>query len=242
MTIIGWVSAGITSVVACKLALKKYKKVKLFYLHINTHHKDNFRFIRDCEKWYGQEIIVRQHKKYKTQFDVFRDKGWIKNRGGAPCTMSLKKELRFQIEKEVEWTSQVFGYEYDKKQIQRAENFALEYEYTNPLFPLIETKLNKNDCAKILELNKIEIPEMYKMGFLNNNCIGCVKGGLNYWIKIRKYFPEEFEEMCQVEEELNFQVFKKYKLSELPKQAKGGQQPPVTGDCGIFCTPEIFDI
>lgn len=32
---------------------------------------------------------------------------------------------------------------------------------------------------------------MYDLGYANNNCIGCVKGGIGYWNKIRIDFPEE---------------------------------------------------
>ena len=31
------------------------------------------------------------------------------------------------------------------------------------------------------------------MGYNNNNCIGCIKGGMGYWNKIRVDFPEVFE-------------------------------------------------
>ena len=36
-------------------------------------------------------------------------------------------------------------------------------------------------------------PLMYDLGYPNNNCIGCVKGGMGYWNHIRKDFPEVFE-------------------------------------------------
>lgn len=48
----------------------------------------------------------------------------------------------------------------------------------------------------------IEIPAMYKMGYNNNNCIGCVKGGMGYWNKIRKDFPEVFNRMAVIEREV----------------------------------------
>ena len=50
---VGWWSAGITSAVACKIALEMYENVRLYYIKIGTAHKDNERFMADCEKWYG---------------------------------------------------------------------------------------------------------------------------------------------------------------------------------------------
>jgi hypothetical protein len=52
----------------------------------------------------------------------------------------------------------------------------------------------------------IEIPAMYKMGYNNNNCIGCVKGGMGYWNKIRKDFPEVFNRMAVIEREVGCNV------------------------------------
>ena len=38
---------------------------------------------------------------------------------------------------------------------------------------------------------------MYKLGYKNNNCIGCVKGQAGYWNKIRKDFPDVFDQMSK---------------------------------------------
>ena len=42
---------------------------------------------------------------------------------------------------------------------------------------------------------------MYDMGYPNNNCIGCVKGGMGYWNHIRKDFPEVFDSRAKLERE-----------------------------------------
>jgi hypothetical protein len=41
---------------------------------------------------------------------------------------------------------------------------------------------------------------MYRLGYHNANCIGCVKGGAGYWNKVRRDFPADFEEMARIEE------------------------------------------
>jgi len=55
---IGWFSCGITSAVACKMAVEQYGKenVKLFYIGIESAHADNDRFISECEKWMGVKV------------------------------------------------------------------------------------------------------------------------------------------------------------------------------------------
>jgi len=41
---------------------------------------------------------------------------------------------------------------------------------------LIDNDLSKENCLAIIDRAGIEIPMMYKLGYNNNNCIGCVKG------------------------------------------------------------------
>lgn len=67
--IVGWWSAGVTSAVACKMALEMYDNVELYYIHIDTANKDNERFKRECEEWYGCKIHTLKSDKFKYQFD-----------------------------------------------------------------------------------------------------------------------------------------------------------------------------
>jgi len=43
--VIGWFSCGITSSVACKIAIELYNNVELFYIETGSAHPDNERFI-----------------------------------------------------------------------------------------------------------------------------------------------------------------------------------------------------
>ena len=115
--IIGWFSCGVTSAVACKLAIEEYGKenVRLFYIEIDSAHEDNERFIADCEKWLDIKVERRRCKKYKDQFEVVEIAKYVNFPTGAMCTKVLKKDVRKAIEKEFEYEGQIFGFEYDKK-------------------------------------------------------------------------------------------------------------------------------
>lgn len=52
---IAWFSCGITSAVACKLAILNDSEVEPVYIEIDSAHPDNERFIADCELWYGKK-------------------------------------------------------------------------------------------------------------------------------------------------------------------------------------------
>ena len=120
--IIAWWSAGVTSAVATKLAIDEYgvDNVIPIYFHIGSAHEDNARFKAECEEWYGREIITESAAKYDDQFDVIRKDKYVNGPGGARCTLVLKKRVRQRIEKERQYDGQVFGFEYSKKEINRA--------------------------------------------------------------------------------------------------------------------------
>lgn len=253
--VISWWSGGITSAVACRLALEKYKNVKLVYIETGSHHEDSLRFKKDCEKWYGVEISTILNNKYENVIDVILSTKYVNGAGGARCTKELKKDVRLKYEKTINITNQVWGYEFDAKEINRAIRTQEQYPNTNPLFPLIENKLTKNECAGIVTGAGIELPIMYKLGYNNNNCIGCVKGGKGYWNKIRIDFPKVFEEMAQAEREVNASCLKKeigkdadgkaitakLFLDELnPKD--GNPTEMVLPECGLFCQVEFSHI
>ncbi len=247
--IVAWWSAGITSAVACKMALEMYDNVKLYYIHIDSAHPDNERFKTDCENWYGQKIETLKSRKYKDQFDVIEKRRMFNSPTGALCTFELKKEVRFDFERLNEINlfnnqpilNQVWGFEYDRHQINRAIRFGQQYAYTNPLFPLIEKGLSKDNCAGLLISVGVELPAMYILGFTNNNCIGCVKGGKGYWNKIRVIFPQFFNKMKKHERMVGHSCINGTFLDELDPNA-GRMKKEVMPNCGIICEVELADL
>jgi 3'-phosphoadenosine 5'-phosphosulfate sulfotransferase (PAPS reductase)/FAD synthetase len=242
--VLGWFSCGITSAVACKLALEQFPRVELYYMEIDSAHPDNVRFLDDCERWYGQPIRRVRSQRYKDQFEVIRKTRYINGPNGARCTTELKKNVRFELEEqfrptllnlgEPTYIAQIHGFEFKVEEIKRALDYALDYEYTNPVFPLIEARLTKENCAQILLDAGIQLPTMYKLGYNNNNCIGCVKGGKGYWNKIRVDFPEHFLGMAQLEREIGRSCIYGTFLDELDPSA--GRTPnPIVPNCSVVC-------
>lgn len=246
---LGWWSAGITSAIACKMALELYPNVELYYIKINSAHPDNERFKKDCEQWYGQEIRTIQSKDFKDQFEVIEKVKAVNTPTGAPCTLHLKKNVRFDFENlnsinlfnDKFITSQIWGFEFDKNEINRAIRFGQQYPNTHPKFPLIEKGIDKNMCAGILLNAGIELPEMYKLGFNNNNCIGCVKGGKGYWNLIRVLFPEYFWRMAKLERKIGYSCINGTFLDELNPD-EGRMSPIIIPNCGNICEVEFANI
>ena len=89
--------------------------------------------------------------------------------------------------------------------------------------------LTKEDCVNILQKEGLEIPNMYKLGFRNNNCFktGCVQGGIGYWQKISREYPDKFEEMSKVEHELTDMKGKPVTMLRTSKSKKTPERLPL---------------
>ena len=99
-------------------------------------------------------------------------------------------------------------------------------------FPLIEKRITKQQAIGYLWKENIELPTMYKLGYNNNNCIGCVKGGKGYWNKIRKDFPEHFKRMSNIERKLNIKMNDKF-LDEMDENEGNKKEKPI--ECDFLC-------
>ena len=250
---LGWWSAGITSAVACKYALEMYPDVKLFYIKIDSAHEDNERFKSDCEKWYGCKIETVQSKHFKDQFEVIEKIGAVNTPYGAPCTLQLKKQVRWDMEELYSYNlfndevilNQIWGFEYNKDEVNRAIRHGQQYPETNPLFPLIEKGIDKNMCAGMILSAGIALPKMYEMGYTNNNCIGCVKGGMGYWNKIRADFPPVFDKMAKLERKVGYSCLKENSESlflDTLNPDRGRLKDEIMPNCGMICEVEFADV
>lgn len=239
---IGWYSGGVTSAVAIKIAIDAGHDVDIFYCETGNHHPDHERFIKDCENWYGKKINVIRSMRFKNVEETILYSKYINGPDGAKCTRYLKKDLRISLEKIWPFDYQIFGFEFEKKQINRAVRFNEQYPESKAVFPLIEKKIDKPKAMQILANSGIELPAMYKLGYSNSNCIGCVKGGAGYWNKIRKDFPHVFDRMAKIEREINGAIIrlkgKRVYLDELDPDV-GRHEDITLPECGVVCPVEM---
>lgn len=193
-------SCGAASAVATKLALAQYgDRCIIVNAYVKQEHEDNQRFLKDCEVWFGQTVTVLRDEKYGADIiRVFRERRYMRGPSGAPCTTNLKRKLlaKWQLPGDV----MVFGFTVEEQD--RFDDFVERNPDRLVIAPLIEQGLSKHDCKAMLERAGIELPTMYKLGYDNNNCKGCVKGGEGYFRAIRQDFPHEFDELCKIQDEL----------------------------------------
>lgn len=218
--IICWWSGGVTSAIACRIAIDIYGIDRCRFIMIDTknEHDDTYRFKLDCEKWYNKKIEAISSDKYNSIQEV-----WIKHKSlnvakGAVCSSELKRVVREDWQKNNTWTNQVFGFDIDE--VNRAKALKLNHSKTNPVFPLLLYGYSKKDCLDIIAQNGIEVPEPYKLGYHNNNCFktGCVQGGIGYWQKIQREYPDKFAAMADMEHYLT--TLKGTPVTMLKQQSK----------------------
>src|SRR4029077_17192709 len=111
--VIGWVSCGAASAVACKLA-----RALPVYCETGAEHEGNRRFLLDCERWLGRRVTRLRSDEYADTWDVWERTRWLAGIQGARCTIELKvgPRLTFQRPDDIH----VFGYTADGPDADRA--------------------------------------------------------------------------------------------------------------------------
>lgn len=231
-------SCGAPSAVATKLTLAQHPEAIILNAFLAKEHPDNRRFLAECERWFDRKATVLRDEKYDADpVVVFRKRGFIKGPSGASCSTSLKRGLLRTFEQPGDVI--VLGFSIEEQW--RLDDFREHFPDRPVMAPLINAGLTKEDCKAMVERAGIELPMMYRLGYDNANCIGCVKGGEGYWRAIRADFPAEFEEVAVEEERIGESAFlfrdretgKRWSLRDL------GDGPvrrnEVLPSCSFFC-------
>ena len=242
-TIAIWFSCGAASAVAAKLTVDEYRdthNILIINNPIKEEHEDNRRFLKDVEKWINHPIIEARCKEYPNAsiVEVFDRRNYVSGPDGAPCTMLLKKQARYEFEKDNDIDFHVLGFTIDEWKRQKKFN---DRERTNTIPILVTNLKTKEDCFRILSEAGIKIPITYGMGLPNANCIGCVKSqSPTYWNLIRDLFPDVYDQRAEQSRRIGAKLVKRKGarifLDELKPTDKGGKIK--SWECGIFCDSE----
>jgi hypothetical protein len=234
-------SCGAASAVATKIAIDRYgDRVDVVNVFLAAEHQDNRRFLVDCERWFGRSITVLRDTKYDAEpVKVWLAKRFIASRHGAPCSKALKGALldTYRPKETI-----VLGYTADEAQ--RLDRFIDANPELTVIAPLIEEGITKDDCFLRLANAGLLLPLPYRQGFKNSNCLKCPKGGIGYWNHLRRVYPENYEEVAQVQDLLGPGSYflsdrrdgKRVRVSlrQLdPSAGRFDSEPPI--ECGGLC-------
>lgn len=237
-------SCGAASAVATKLILSEYprEQVEIVNAFVAEEHEDNRRFLADCETWLDRKITVLRDEKYgASTHELWKRKNFIKGPRGAPCSAELKRKVLGLISQPDDIN--VVGF--TREELNRYDDLCDHFPEKIWKAPLIERGLDKGDCLAMIERAGIELPMMYRLGYDNANCIGCPKGGQNYWQAIREDFPEQFVQIRKIQENIGdgakFLQFRsgpregaRMGLADLPA-GRGNMALEPSFSCSFFC-------
>jgi hypothetical protein len=240
--IVVWFSCGAASAVAAKRTIEKYGaecKIHVVNTGIKEEDEDNRRFLFDVEKWLGVEVEFAINPEYplSSAEEVWIKKRYMSGVNGAPCTGILKKEARYIYEQQVKIDWHVLGFTADEKG--RYDDF-VKYERENVIHVLGDDGIAKANCFEILMEAGLELPLMYRLGYPNANCKGCVKAtSPTYWNHVRKVHPEDFQRRAELSREIGCRLVrvkgKRIFLDELSPDATGRPMKNLQHECGVFC-------
>jgi hypothetical protein len=210
---------------------------RIIYTHIDDQHPDTMRFVRDCEVWFGKPVEILQSP-FKTVEAACLSKGgrgYINGIAGAACTGILKRDVRKRWEYEISLDMQLrYVWGMDCSEVHRCQRIRETMAEQDHEFPLVDLSISKEQAHEIMTASGIKRPAMYDLGYHNNNCRGCVKGGKGYWNKTRRDFPEIFQQRSEMERKIGASCINGVYLDELDPNA-GRHESPIVGDCGILC-------
>lgn len=205
------------------------------YCRVKEESKDNLRFLNEFVDTTGIPVkIIGDESMDYSIFKVFHKRKFIKGPTGAPCTMILKKNVRKDYQRHGD--IQIFGYTIDE--MSRVDRFIDSNNEVDTDFILVDKSITKPDCMRWFSRMGFTLPEMYRLGYANNNCIGCIKGGMGYFNAIRVDFPEAFNKLAKLERDIGHAINKDKDgpvyLDELhPERGNFKRDQPL--DCGFSC-------
>ena len=240
---ISWFSCGAASAVATKLAIADNPETVVAYCEVREEHPDNKRFLLDCQEWFGKDIQILGNDKYdRSIYEVFEKTRYLVGPGGARCTGELKKEVRKAYSQPNDIN--VFGYTIEEQD--RLDRLIDGNNDLNVITPLIDRQLTKADCLGMVRGAGIELPMMYKLGFKNNNCMGCVKAsGPAYWRLVQQRFPDMFERMNAMEKHLGRAVCKidmETVRANYPEQYERLGSPAISEKSKSYWRPQLHEL
>lgn len=217
-------SGGVSSAWCAGWALENFPREEVVLLWHDTkeEHPDTYRFIREMSAALGVPVTERSDGRSVTE--VFRDEGFLGNNQNAMCSRILKQEPfeRYMHELRDSGVEQIFKVvglsAREPRRVANQVAKGLNQGFT-PLFPLISTGTTKQQATDWCLSMGVKPSAMYCWSE-HANCVGCVKGGMAYWLAVAKNAPEVYEQRAALEEEFGHGILrggdrKHYLLREL---------------------------
>ena len=233
-----WWSTGAASYVAAKLALKKYPDAIIARCETSNEDEDNYRFEQDVIRRLNRPITILKSDEYISVPDVWEGRKFMSGPYGAPCTgiMKIAPRIAFQLPTD----KHIFGYTADREDVLRFKRLKENFFELDVEAPLIDHGVTKAGTLAIVEMDGLELPRTYAMGFPCANCLktGCVKASSpDYWSLFRHHFPERFKGTAEMSRRIGARLTRikneRIYIDEIP--ADWPMLDPIAPACDFLC-------
>jgi hypothetical protein len=206
-------SGGVTSSWCAGWALRNFPRDEVLLLWHDTReeHEDTYRFLAEMAVALRMPIYERSDGRSVTE--VFRDEGFLGNNQNAMCSRILKQEQGDKFFAELRAAGfqdivKVLGF--SAKETPRVQRAAMKAEKDGYVarFPMIEEKATKQMAVDYCQQEMHVCPSAMYAWSDHANCVGCVKGGMAYWLKVAEHAPEVFAQRVGLEAEFGHGILR----------------------------------
>jgi hypothetical protein len=209
--VVVWLSGGVTSAWCAGWAKRTFPPDEIVMCWHDTKEEDadTYRYLRELVPALGLAFVERSDGRSVTQ--LFRDEGFLGNNQNAMCSRILKREQGDRFVAELQAAGYdivcIFGFSANEpKRVERAVGRGLARGFSCR-FPVVEEKVSKQDCVDWSLSIGVNPPSMYCWSE-HANCVGCVKGGMAYWLKVAEHRPDVFAQRMALEEEFGHGILR----------------------------------
>lgn len=199
--------------------MRNYPRDEVVLLFHDTKEEDVDTYRFNVEMAARLDLPITERSDGRSVSELFEDEGAIANNRMAFCSRILKADQSKKYIQElrrsgVDEIIKVIGFSaHEWQRVQRATAHA-ESDGIVVRFPLIEDGVTKQQCADWCLSMGVRPSSMYQWSE-HANCVGCVRGGKAYWLKVKENRPDVFEARSEQERRFGHTILKDISLPQL---------------------------
>lgn len=164
--------------------------------------------------------VVKSH--YGNIYDYYFKKKRYPNRWARDCSGKFKidvihKYLRTKYGKQAHFNSHIFIDATEDHRVRPSK-----YKYETCIYPLVDRKLTRDDCVKIIQEHGYPVP-------VKSGCFFCPFNNPAGWVWLRNNNPDEWRKSREMEQNSNMR-----KKREFPLISYKGKDTQTLFECGCF--------
>lgn len=188
-------SGGAASFIAAARVVERYgaDNTLLVFCDTTIEDADLYRFVDDAVATLGCEIVKLRDG--RDPWEIFRKERYMGNSRIAHCTVHLKAKPFAKWLKATYTPAECtlyFGFDWtEEHRLREAQKNWAPYQCEAPLIDM--PHLSRSQVFDQVQKLGVELPRLYKLNFLHNNCGGfCVRAGQAHYENLLRTLPDVY--------------------------------------------------